>query len=125
MKPYVPNVPSEAVQTAEQTNSNQLGTLKIIRTESRRPVPEPRPAKAQGVAGKSWCLRSLRDTRENVIEAIQHAATLPEEAKALLIAAINEHHVKSRLICVDAHCQVMAGPDGRVKHHGCWDISEI
>lgn len=74
---------------------------------------------------KSWALRHLKDTREDVIEQIRGAVTVPEWAKSFLVSAINQSHPKSRLISVDAHCQVVQLPGGKVKHLGCWDISEI
>lgn len=59
----------------------------------------------------SWNLRDLKDTRENVAEAVQNAAFVPDIFKAAIGEAIDQHDAKARLIRLDAHCHVIHTKD--------------
>lgn len=72
--------------------------------------------------GKSWNLRDLKDTRENVIESVKAAAFVPDACKAMLVEALEAH--PGRLIRLDAHCRVASTPKG-LKHILTMDISEL
>ncbi len=119
------------MKTAAQINLPQTGDVSISPTfppvvnRRSQPASERLAPAPDGELAKSWSLRQLRDTRENVIEQINAAQFVPDEAKAFLTAAIRQSHSTAKLISVDAHCQVVKLKDGRAKHHGCWDVSEI
>lgn len=62
---------------------------------------------------QNWNLRELKDTRENIIEQIKGAATVPETAKAALVEVIERNHSKSNLLRVDAHANSFEVSNGR------------
>ena len=51
----------------------------------------------------NWNLRSIKDTRENVVEAVQSAQNVPPSAKAFLVELLNSRD--DRLVCLDVHYQ--------------------
>jgi len=120
------------MQTAEQNNLPQTGMVEVDPSSQNPSFPPTNTRKTEassavpsGDIQKSWSLRQVRDTRDAVIEAIQGAATAPDEAKVFLEASINRTHPNSRLIEVDAHCQVVQLPDGKVKHFFSFAISDL
>ena len=86
-------------------------------------VPEESPIVPKPIG--AWSLRGIKDTREDVIEAVQSAAFVPTSFKTALIETIEDHHPKAKLLRLDAHCQVFLGPDSAKHCIGSWDISTI
>lgn len=80
---------------------------------------------AEATQPKPWTLKSIVDTRENVVESIQAAAFVPEAMKAAIIEQINLTHAGARLIRVDVHCHLGESRDKKRKNTGHWDITEL
>lgn len=55
----------------------------------------------------SWNLRGLKDTREQIVEAISAAQSVPASAKTFLIAEIGALPLTAKLVSVDAHCHIV------------------
>ena len=106
------------METASQTSSPTFPPEVSPRKIPARTMPD-------GDVDKSWSLRNLKDTRDNVIEQINGAQAVPDTFKAAFVEAIDRLPAKARLIEVNVHSQSVSLKDGRVKHHGCWDISEL
>lgn len=56
-----------------------------------------------------WSLRNIKDTRENIVEAISAAQSVPDAAKDFLIYHVNALPFSVRLVRVDAHCHLVNG----------------
>lgn len=74
---------------------------------------------------RPWNLKSVTDTRENVIEAVQAAQFVPAAMKAALIEQINTTHPNARLIRLDVHCHLGENREKKRKNTGHWDITEL
>lgn len=58
---------------------------------------------------RSWNLRHIKDTRENVIQKVAGAATVPDAMKAMLTEAIESLDPKINLVKLDAHAHFEKG----------------
>jgi hypothetical protein len=74
---------------------------------------------------RQWHLSDLKDTRENVIDAVNGSAFVPSNAKALIVDAINTTHGDANLLSLSAHAQIFATQDKRRHHIINIHISEI
>lgn len=85
--------------------------------EPNEQSPSPTPV--------NFRLAGLADSRENVIEAIQAAATIPEAMRAAIVEQIQRSHPNARLIKVDVHCHVGTSRAGKTLNSGHWAITEL
>lgn len=63
---------------------------------------------------KSWSLSGLKLPREEMIEAINGAATVPAACKAMLVEMVNDFTPEARFLHLNAHCQVVRTAKGAV-----------
>ncbi len=56
---------------------------------------------------KSWSLANLRLPREELIEAVNGANSVPAACKAMLVEKISAFDSKARFLRLDAHCVVV------------------
>lgn len=77
------------------------------------------------LSAHNWRIANLADTRENVIEAVQAAATVPEAMKSAIVEAINATHANARLVKIDVHCHVGKAGNKKAMQSGHWCIIEL
>ncbi len=77
---------------------------------------------------KSWSLANLRLPREELIEAVNGANSVPAACKAMLVEKINAFDSKARFLRLDVHCHVVkSGPknNGAIVDSGSWTLTEV